>query len=388
MKTNSEKDQPEQAAVPTAKNKKSKSSWRYGFKVDVRNEADMGYAEMSVCGPIGYSYFDDSGTSAKQFRDALATIPKNRNVKVRINSEGGSIQDGLEMYNLLKERAENVTCVIDGYALSCASLIALAGDTVISPQSSIWMIHTPRSSTYGDAAEHEASIEMLKTHQDMMADVYSSELGITKDEANAIMEAETWYTGAEAVAVGLADALDEDDLDQEDDEGQDDTIDARRLVNVVAMHRYTPPDHIRKLISASAKTGSEKNKPAGSAASTTEKESMEKPTTTPVAAATTASLEERFNQERRARISGEVNRRATGKIKNDQLDWWIEQATATQTAEAEQAVYAQIDAMPVAAAPGAPAIRPDKPEVDAGRKPIFEVPVAHGAVRGQPKRLD
>jgi len=379
----------EPAATPVAK-KTTPQSWKYGFKVSVRNEAEMDHAEMSLSGPIGYSYADDSGTSGKEFADALAKIPANRKIKVRVNSEGGSIQDGLQIYNLLKERASNVTSVIDGYALSCASLIALAADTVISPQSSIWMIHTPRSSTYGDAAEHKAAIKMLKTHQDMMADVYSSELNVSKDEANAIMEAETWYTGSEAVAMGMADAMDEDDLEQDDGEGEDadiyDEADAHRLVNVVAMHRFNPPQHIREIISARNNAGGKPT--AGTAASPTQENDMNKTETTPVAAAPAAVSLEAFNQERKMRITGEVNRRAEGKVSNSNLDWWISQAMSAATAEAEQAIYKQLDEMPKAAAPGGEALRPDKVEASGARKPVFEVTLAHGALPRASKRFD
>ena len=194
-------------------------TWRYAFKVSVRNEAEMDAAEMVLSGPIGSGYADDSGTSAKEFREALAKIPTDRKVRVRINSEGGSIQDGLEMFNLLKQRGEAITCVIDGYALSCASLVALAGHTLIAPKSSVVMIHTPRIETYGDAAEHKAAIKMLAKHQDMMADVYAEELDISTEEAHSMMEAETWLTGKEMVDAGWADAESESDLDDEEQDG-------------------------------------------------------------------------------------------------------------------------------------------------------------------------
>src|SRR5215467_15007109 len=97
------------AKVSAAKSAPStqSSSWKYAFKVDVRNEGD-GPAEMTISGPIGYSFWDDSGTSARTFCEALAKIPNDKRVRIKINSEGGSVQDGLEMFNAIKERG-NVT---------------------------------------------------------------------------------------------------------------------------------------------------------------------------------------------------------------------------------------------------------------------------------------
>lgn len=334
--------------------------------------------EMSVNGFIGASVEDDSGVSGKEFAEALAKIPKGKHVNLRINSEGGSVADGLQIYNLLKDRRPDVTSYIDGVALSCASLIALAAEKVVSPISSVWMIHAPRLATYGDTEEHKKSIKMLKTFTDMMADVYSEETGKSKDEVLSDMESETWLTGSEAVDYGLATATDEEDDDFEDQSQEpDQDADAHyRSHAVLAMYR--PPERVRQIISASKSADGKTN--VGHAASTTqkEKEVMEK-ANTPVAADQTASLLEAVNRERKARITAEVNRRAEGKVTNSNLDWWVSQAMAAATTEAEQAIFKQLDDMPKAVAPGGAALRPDKADVDASSTPVFELPVAQGA---------
>ena len=104
--------------------------------------------EILIDGFIGESWWDESGNSNKRFNDAISKFPAQQRITVRINSEGGSIQDGLGIYNAIKARG-NVTTRVDGYALSIASVIALAGDEVVSPQSSVWMIHDPWSGTIG-----------------------------------------------------------------------------------------------------------------------------------------------------------------------------------------------------------------------------------------------
>lgn len=181
-----------------AKAEPSIPSW-----LQVRNEAT--HTDMVISGSIGKSWWDDSGTSSKEFRDELKKIPQGRKISVRINSEGGSIQDGLEIYNTLKERRADVTCYVDGYAVSIASIIALAGHKTISPKSSIWMIHEPWSMTQGSAEDHIRSAEMLDKHGEMLAAIYAEETGRGKTEMRQAMKKETWFTGEEATDYGLAD---------------------------------------------------------------------------------------------------------------------------------------------------------------------------------------
>jgi ATP-dependent Clp protease protease subunit len=167
--------------------------------------------EMCINGQIGKSWWDDSGTSSKEFRDALNAIPNGKQIKVRINSEGGSIQDGLDIYNAIKARRNDVTCCVDGYALSIASIIALAGGKTVSPKSSVWMIHEPWSMTEGDSEDHRKSADMLDKHAEVLASIYSDETGKSKKAMRDAMKEETWFTGEEAAEFGLADETIDDD---------------------------------------------------------------------------------------------------------------------------------------------------------------------------------
>jgi ATP-dependent protease ClpP protease subunit len=170
----------------------------------IRNEAKTEAAEIMLEGPIGANYYDDTGNSSKQFRHALASIPKGRKVLVRIHSEGGSVGDALAIHNLIKEH-EDAHTRVDGYALSSGSIIAIAGRTVKMPHASVMMIHDPRSFTDGDAEEHRKAMEMLETHADAMAEMYAKRTGQTAEAMRAKMLAESWFTGAEAIAEGLGD---------------------------------------------------------------------------------------------------------------------------------------------------------------------------------------
>lgn len=168
--------------------------------------------EIIISGNIGASWWDETSVSSNQFIASLNAIPKGRHVTVGINSNGGSVADGLEIYNAIKRRG-NVTTRVDGYAASIASVIALAGDTVISPISSIWMIHEPWSMEIGDAEKMRKAADMLEKHGETLAGIYANETGKSLDEVRAAMKSETWFTGEEAVDWGLADKANEDEVD-------------------------------------------------------------------------------------------------------------------------------------------------------------------------------
>lgn len=287
----------------------------------VLNKSDES-ADMIISGPIGKSWWDDTGTSAKEFRDEFDKIPKGKTINVRINSEGGSIKDGLEIYNTLRgARRGDVTCFVDGYAVSIASIIALGGSRTVSPKSSIWMIHEPWSYTQGNAEDHLRSAEMLDKHGDMLAAIYAEETGKGKAAMRDAMRAETWLTGEEATAYGLADETPEEDVKEPMA-----ALDISKFQNV--------PERIKTILAAASpvdpshkqprsETGQSAlpqrgpaaaNSPALSGvgtANTKQKEKIMEPNTeaavSPTADSRIIALEAQLQSERKARITQTVN---------------------------------------------------------------------------------
>lgn len=330
---------------------------------------------MVINGPIGQSWWDDTGTSAKEFRNELDKIPKGRKISVRINSEGGSIKDGLEIYNALKERSKDVTSFVDGYAVSIASVIPLAAHRVVSPKSSIWMIHEPWSYTQGNSEDHKRSAEMLDKHGDMLASIYADEIGKSKDEMRQAMKDETWFTGEEATEYGLADETPEDAcnstlaaLSLEQFKNVPEHLRAK-ISSGIAASGQTPPQPSAPRAGAIPKTMNKKlvvaflKKHNIEALETeTDEQLQTKMDTVAVAAAPAAiisaaagnvtdiaALRAELAAETRKRITAEVTKRADNKISNDKLAWWIDLAVKD-----EAGTLAQLDSMPVNRAGGDP----------------------------------
>lgn len=190
----------------------------------VRAQA-AGHVEMLIVGQIGKNWWDDSGVSEKEFTDALAKIPADTRITVGINSEGGSVKDGLGIYNALKRRGDKITTRCDGYAASIASVLMLAGAKRISPKSCIWMIHEPWNFSQGNASEHRKAADMLDAHAETLVSIYVEASGKTPEAIRSDMQAEKWIKGSEAKAYGFA-------TDESEDDVVLNTIDLSRFRNV------------------------------------------------------------------------------------------------------------------------------------------------------------
>lgn len=177
-------------------------------RLEVRNQG--GVHEIVLIGSVGKSWWDDSGISEQEFRQALDEIPAGKPFNVRWNSEGGSVQEGLGIYNALKARRDDATSIIDGYALSIASVAPLAAHKVVSPKSAIWMIHKAWSYASGNADDMQKQVTMLNEHDVMLSEIYAQETGKTAEECMAAMAKETWIRGSAAVEFGLADETDQE----------------------------------------------------------------------------------------------------------------------------------------------------------------------------------
>ena len=161
-----------------------------------------GPAEIRIYDSIGWW-----GVTAKDFAAELDQVDASE-IVLRINSSGGDVFDGFAIYNLLRDHPATVRTVVDGFAASIASIIALAGDVVEVHEASVVMIHDPWGVGIGNAAELRQLADVLdNTIAGPMASIYAAKMDLSTDEVRDLMSSETWYTGAESVDAGFADTL-------------------------------------------------------------------------------------------------------------------------------------------------------------------------------------
>lgn len=148
------------------------------------------------------------GVEAEQFvKDVNAITAKT--IHVRLNSPGGSVFDGMAIYNTLKQHKSKVVAHIDGLAASITSVIAMAADEVRASEESYLMIHEPWSIVLGGAEDMRHEADLLDKVGGTISATYQRKSGKEADEIAGMMKAETWFTGAEALEAGFVDVLEE-----------------------------------------------------------------------------------------------------------------------------------------------------------------------------------
>lgn len=141
--------------------------------------------------------------NAEELAQELAQITAPT-IHLRVNSPGGSVFDGLAIYNQLQAHPARVITHVDGIAASIASVIALAGDEVHMAPGAFAMIHNPWSLVVGDAAAMRQEADVLDKVAGSLAGIYAARTGQSVDAMRALMDAETWWTGEDAKEAGYA----------------------------------------------------------------------------------------------------------------------------------------------------------------------------------------
>jgi ATP-dependent Clp endopeptidase proteolytic subunit ClpP len=124
-------------------------------------------------------------------------------ISVHINSGGGSVSQGIAIYNALKEYNGKVHVKVDGLAASIASVIAMAGDTVTMAEGSLLMVHMPWTMIAGNANDLRKEAEVLDQHMETLIDIYASNTPLSRKEIEGMLAEETWLTAAEAHELGM-----------------------------------------------------------------------------------------------------------------------------------------------------------------------------------------
>lgn len=158
-----------------------------------------------------YDLFDMESVSPKDVSAVLEETEEGEELEVQINSPGGHVDAGSEIYTALKSYKGKVNVQIVGMAASAASVIAMSGDHVeISPTAQI-MIHNVSGGVWGDHRAMQHGSEVLKNYNKSIANAYQLKTGLEQSELLSMMNKETFFTAQQAKEKGFADAVMFDD---------------------------------------------------------------------------------------------------------------------------------------------------------------------------------
>lgn len=148
----------------------------------------------------------ENGISADDFRDVLAEHA-GQDVTIHLNSEGGSVTDGLSMFNAIATHEGNVTIHIDALAASIATVIAVAADSVKMNSNAKFMIHRCWTAAVGNCSDFRSMAEVMELLDTDIAASYSEKTGKPEEEMLAMMDAETWMDAETALSMGFVDEI-------------------------------------------------------------------------------------------------------------------------------------------------------------------------------------
>lgn len=184
-------------------NKQIKNNIPYKFV----NQTSADEHIMIIDGAIGESGWFYDATSAKDVRNALDGVTAST-VRIKLNSGGGDVFDGIEIYNYLKDLDAKVIVEVTALAASAASIIAMGADEIIMKTGATMMIHEASTVAYGTKSDIQKTMNALEAIDESIVAIYAEKTGKSAKEIRDLIEAETWFTADEAVTNGFATATD------------------------------------------------------------------------------------------------------------------------------------------------------------------------------------
>lgn len=173
----------------------------------IESKADS--AEIMIYGEIGDSWFSESITARQLVSEIKNLENSHSRINVRINSPGGSVFDGLAIFNALQNSTAEIHTWNDGLAASMAALILMAGSTVHAASNSLMMLHSPSTGVYGNANDLKQALEVLDKVQASLIQCMLTRSEKTKDEIEKeyFDYKDHWLSSDEALEEGLIDDI-------------------------------------------------------------------------------------------------------------------------------------------------------------------------------------
>lgn len=156
-----------------------------------------------------YDWFEEDSTCPRDVQNIIDSVVPGDEIEVYINSPGGVIDVGSEIYTMLRQAGtkNNVKIYVVGEACSAASVVSMAGYCEMAP-TALMMVHCVSTSyVSGNHSVMEHTAEMLREADKALCTAYMNKTGMSEEEALEMMENETWLTAAHAKERGLVDAI-------------------------------------------------------------------------------------------------------------------------------------------------------------------------------------
>lgn len=173
----------------------------------IEDKADQ--ADIMIYGVIGESWFEESVTARQLVTDIRDLEKRHSIINIHINSPGGSVFDGLAIFNALQQSKAEVHTWNDGLAASMAAVILMAGSKVHAAKNSLTMLHSPSTGVFGNARDIRQSLNALDKVQNSLIECMLAKSKKTRDEIQSdyFDYSDHWLSAEEAMEEGFVDEI-------------------------------------------------------------------------------------------------------------------------------------------------------------------------------------
>ncbi len=160
-----------------------------------------GQADIMIYGPIGDSWLEESVTARRLVAEIRDLEKTHNRINVRINSPGGSVFDGLAIFNALQGSSAQIHTWNEGLAASMAAVILMAGQKVHAAKNSLMMLHSPSTGVWGNAREIRQALIALEKVQNSLVECMLARTDKTREEVEAAYfdYSDHWLSAEEAL---------------------------------------------------------------------------------------------------------------------------------------------------------------------------------------------
>ena len=199
------------------------------------SEEKDGRKYLTLSGRVAKSSFwtGDDVISAKSITKELenTTVP----ITVYLNTQGGDVFEGIEIYNLFKNHQSDITVEITGLCASAGTFIALGADKVVMDTGTQFMIHQASTIAYGNKEDIQKSLNALESIDKSIISIYKAKTGKSEEELEDMLKKETWFDCEKALENGFIDEIKETVPKQKEEEKNNQSnIDIQNLADLIA----------------------------------------------------------------------------------------------------------------------------------------------------------